>query len=133
MIRDTAKRSSRKLRAPAEKPRSALSFRVAPELKGRLEDAAVKRGRSLSQEAEFRLERSFETEGLLIDVLLLAFGGDQVLADEIISYGDMIRSIRSADRLIEQGWVDEKFLRPHIEQNRKALRDFHITKAEELK
>ena len=46
--------------APGE--RAGLSLRVTPVVKKRLERAAEKNGRSLSQEAELRLERSFERE-----------------------------------------------------------------------
>lgn len=47
---------------------------MTPALKERLDAAAEAGGRSQSQEAEFRLERSFEREALLTDVLALAFG-----------------------------------------------------------
>jgi TraY domain-containing protein len=54
--------------------RVPLSLRVTPEMKARLDKAALKSGRSQSQEAEFRLERSFDHEGLLKEVLTLAYG-----------------------------------------------------------
>ena len=53
------KRPGRPRIEPAEGERVQLSFRVTPELKRRLTAAADKSGRSQSQEAEFRLERSF--------------------------------------------------------------------------
>jgi hypothetical protein len=43
-----------------------LSMRVTPAVRKKLERAAVKRGRSISQEAEIRLEQSFDREGHLI-------------------------------------------------------------------
>ena len=54
-----------------------LGLRVTPPVKSRLEIAAQESGRSLSQEAEFRLEHSFDREGLLPEVLTLAFGSRQ--------------------------------------------------------
>jgi hypothetical protein len=39
-----------------------------------LDDTAARSGRSQSQEVEFRLERSFERQDLLQDVLTIAFG-----------------------------------------------------------
>jgi hypothetical protein len=47
---------------------------MTPSLKRRLDAKAEQGGRSQSQEAEFRLERSFEQEGLLPEILTLAFG-----------------------------------------------------------
>jgi DNA end-binding protein Ku len=48
--------------------RAQLSFRVTAELKRRLDAAADESGRSQSQEAEFRLERSFDRQDLLSEV-----------------------------------------------------------------
>lgn len=44
--------------------KASLGVRVSPALKARLIWAAEENGRSLSQEAELRLERSFETESI---------------------------------------------------------------------
>lgn len=51
-----------------------LGLRVTPEMKRRLDAAAEQSGRSQSQEAEFRLERSFDRTDLLSEVLALEFG-----------------------------------------------------------
>ena len=51
-----------------------LGLRVTPEMKQRLDAAAEQSGRSQSQEAEFRLERSFDRNDLLTDTLALAYG-----------------------------------------------------------
>src|SRR5688572_2572837 len=64
---------SRKRNAKGE--RVMLGLRVTPELKERLDDATRRSGRSQSQEAEFRLELSFEREDLLADALKLAVSG----------------------------------------------------------
>jgi hypothetical protein len=53
-----------------------LGLRVTPEMKRRLDDAAKRSGRSQSQEAEFRLERSFDRTDLLPEALRLQFGRD---------------------------------------------------------
>ena len=41
-------------------------MRVTPDVRKKLERAAARRGRSISQEAEIRLEQSFDREGHLI-------------------------------------------------------------------
>jgi TraY domain len=61
---------------PSVGERVPLGLRVTPEMKRRLDEAAKRSGRSQSQEAEFRLERSFDRSDLLSDVLRLEFGRD---------------------------------------------------------
>ena len=61
-------------RKPSPGERVHLGFRVTPDLKQHVERAADRSGRSISQEAEMRLERSFEREGLLSEALELAYG-----------------------------------------------------------
>ena len=68
------KRMGRPTKAPVEGERVSLGFRVTADIKRRLEEAAVKKGRSLSQESEFRLEHSFDTESMLLEALTLAYG-----------------------------------------------------------
>jgi hypothetical protein len=58
---------------PTVGERVPLGLRVTPELKRRLDAAAEQSGRSQSQEAEFRLERTFDRENLLPQVLSLAY------------------------------------------------------------
>ena len=71
----TAKKfGGRPKRDPDPGERVHLGFRVTPELKARLESVAGQKGRSQSQEAELRLERSFEREDLLTEVLELRYG-----------------------------------------------------------
>lgn len=52
-------------RKPKPGERLHLGLRVSPELKRKLENAAKESTRSLSQEAEFRLEYSFRAEELI--------------------------------------------------------------------
>jgi TraY domain len=50
-----------------------IGVRISPALRGNLEKAAARSGRSLTQEAELRLERSFERQDILAEALTLAF------------------------------------------------------------
>lgn len=54
--------------------RVPLSLRVSPEVKKRLDNAAEYTGRSQSQEAEYRLMRSFEHQLFLTEALALRHG-----------------------------------------------------------
>jgi hypothetical protein len=68
MDKTTRKRIGRPTKPPKPGERVTLGLRVTPEIKNKLEKAAMEKGRSLSQEAEFRLERSFEREALGTEV-----------------------------------------------------------------
>jgi TraY domain len=65
-------------RDPKPGERFQIGVRVTPEMKRRLEAAAEQSGRSLTQEAELRLERSFDRQDLLSEVLTTAYGSKQV-------------------------------------------------------
>ena len=67
-------RGGRPAREPGPAERVQLSFRITPELKRRLRKLGEQTGRSQSQEAEFRIEWSFDRSDLLTDVLSLAYG-----------------------------------------------------------
>lgn len=70
----TPARIGRPTKTPKPGERVSLGLRVTADLKRKLDEAAKKSGRSQSQEAELRLERSFEREALLPEVLTLACG-----------------------------------------------------------
>lgn len=83
--------------APGE--RAGLSLRVTAAIKTRLEEEAAKNGRSLSQEAELRLERSFnrdEAARLLED--LRAFREEvREHFQQITSWEDLRRRAQQAE------------------------------------
>ena len=57
-------RRGRPLKEPEPGERVPLSLRISPSAKKKLEAAAELNGRSLSQEAEYRIERSFDREDI---------------------------------------------------------------------
>lgn len=61
-------------REPKDGQRITISVRVTPRLKSLVEESAKQSGRSVSQEIEYRVERSFERQDLLLDLLSTAFG-----------------------------------------------------------
>jgi len=67
-------RRGRPTKAPDPGGKASLGLKVTPALKTRLELEAQQSGRTQSQEAEFRLERSFDRQDLLTDALVLAYG-----------------------------------------------------------
>jgi hypothetical protein len=56
--------------------KTTLSLRVTPRLKQRLDDVGKEESRNLSQEAELRLERSFDNEDALDRAMTWAYGED---------------------------------------------------------
>jgi hypothetical protein len=77
-----------------------LSLRVTPELKRRLDAAAEHCGRSQSQEAEFRIERSFDRNDLLTEVLTLAYGSKEI-AGVLMMFGLVLAEVRKHSELHE--------------------------------
>src|SRR3954468_22244904 len=61
-------------RPPTHGERFPLGLRVSKHVKQQLNEAAKASGRSLSQEAELRLESSFKAQNAVFDALDLAFG-----------------------------------------------------------
>jgi predicted transcriptional regulator len=98
--------------APGE--RFQLGIRVTAELKRRLDAAAEVTGRSQSQEAELRLERSFQREDLLAEVLSQTYA--RPLAGLLLAIGtamtrsglleDWARSPDNASQLDEH-WLND--------------------------
>jgi hypothetical protein len=89
-----------KRRIPAGE-RAGIGFRVKPELKAKIEEAALFSGRSQSQEIELALERAFMSEGMWLvrgdaRARVIYYNGDLlcIFGDE--AKGDIaILSIRS--------------------------------------
>lgn len=71
---ETKRRPGRPGREPELGERVGLSLRVTPGTKRALDAASEAAGRSLSQEAEMRLERSFRDESLIPQLLDAAYG-----------------------------------------------------------
>lgn len=86
--------------ADREGKRSTLSVRLTPEGRARLEKAASASGRSLAQEVEMRLEKSFG-EDVFIDQL---FGGSRHSRNFVEASATAIRRIELAR---EKRWVDD--------------------------
>ena len=89
--------SVKKMRAPKETRRVTVGFRVSESVRKCLEDAASKNARSLSQEAEHRLEASFGDEKIVQQALELAYGDD--VARGMFTIADSIRSFRTVSAL----------------------------------
>ena len=74
MAQKTKARPEKQPAPKRERPGEYVGFRSPTNLKEKLERAAKAASRSLSSEAQFRLERSFDRENLLTDALDLAYG-----------------------------------------------------------
>ena len=88
-------------KTPGEPKRSSFNTRIRSKLKSQLEHAAVKAGRSMSEEIEYRLEQSFVQETAARD----AIGPSHVYP--------LMKMLGSTVTLIEEGtgkkWRDDRF------------------------
>lgn len=78
-------------KAAVEGKRYPLNMRTTFELRRNLEAAATASGRSLAQEAEYRLERSFLSQQVLFDAM--EFGYGQGTAGILLILGDLMNLI----------------------------------------
>jgi len=84
-------------------------------LKYALDDSAAKSGRSQSQEAEFRLERSFHDQDLLNETMTLAYGSEggailAIIGAIIREVGFWAPQIAIIDKSSNGRWIDNRFL-----------------------
>lgn len=110
-MKQEQKRRGRPSKKPVAGERNALGLRVTAELKQRLEDAAAAAGRSQSQEAEARLERSFETADVVTRHDDLQHGRDVVgflmLAEEIMTSAGRLAAMEQGKR--DRSWVTDPY------------------------
>jgi len=103
-----SKRGRPPLKAGAAK-RASFNTRLREAVKERLEKEASDAGRSLSEEIEFRLERSFERERTLQELLEVRFGPE--LARLLITIGrdatSEVARAGSSFKDIHSPWLDD--------------------------
>jgi hypothetical protein len=87
--------------------RVSLGLKVTPEIKNRLDAATADTGRTQSQEAEWRLDRSFQQQHLLDQVFDLSYRDPQLVA-LLLQLGEAMRdTITSTTGSIRNpAWVD---------------------------
>lgn len=94
--------------------KTTLSLRVTPDMKRRLEDTGSETGRNLSQEAETRLEWSFQRQSLLNDTLNLAFGYDlggliYIIAHTMQTVGSEAAFVATGSLSGSAGWLKHPY------------------------
>jgi hypothetical protein len=95
---------------PNEVKRASFNTRLRTALKNELERAASDSGRSLSEEIEFRLERSFHTQAGLREMLELRFGPELARILDIVGR-DAAAEIRKAtggELDVHANWIDNE-------------------------
>jgi ribosomal protein S13 len=113
--------SVKKMRAPGPTRRVTVGFRVSESVRHCLQDAADKNARSLSQEAEHRLEESFSNEEIVKQALALAYGED--VARAMFTIADSIRSFRTVRELPGMGEANRKAVLDSFSQGLHGLID----------
>ena len=102
--------------------KASLGLKVTASLKSRLEEAAAASGRTQSQEAEYRLERSFDRADLMWEMMELAYGREAgalilLMARAMTDAGRMSGYRHSPTGNEGGSWVDDRFA---YEQAQKA-------------
>ena len=106
-------RTERSAKPKRERIGEYVGFRSPQSLKKKLEDAAARANRSLSSEAQFRLEESFRAEDGLLSALRFAYG-DRV-AGLVLLLGQALNdtgiSCLPADASIEnrKKWIEDPY------------------------
>jgi hypothetical protein len=103
--------------------RASLGLKVTPALKARIEEEAAKNGRTQSQEAEARLERSFDRADLLSDAMSLAYGPQtagllMVIGRAMTDAGRFSSFLSSPENLGADDWIKDPY---GFEQARLAI------------
>ena len=92
-------------RRPKDQKRLPLSIRITPALRTRLVSAAAANGRSITQEAELRLEQTVDQERSLVDALELGFG--RQVAAVMLTIGYVIKGMQPDRRPGDIGWLSD--------------------------
>lgn len=92
------RRVGRPTTVPKEREKATLGIRASADLKRRLAGAAQTNGRSLSQEAELRLENSFRDQDATLSALELSFGSE--LAAILLILGKRIVLLSSIENYL---------------------------------
>lgn len=105
------KRTGRPAKTAQAGQRVSLGLKVTAEIKNRLDEAAGKNGRTQSQEAELRLERSFDRDDLLAEILNMRYGPDfapviYLIAEAMAGAGSFASAVNEND---PRDWLNDAF------------------------
>lgn len=123
------KQRGRPTKRPKSGDKSTVGLRIPSDLKIQLEEAAASAGRNLSGETEYRLQRSFDNQGLLSEVLALAYGDHQaaillMLAEAMKSTGVVtIHNNIGVDPDGVPDWTDNPYAFSQVRQAMNRLMD----------
>jgi hypothetical protein len=134
MSDESVKRRGRPPLDPAERKDGNLTFRTRGDLRQRLSDEAKKNGRTISEEVEWRLERSLaglsgaETEpALYSDAICKMLGSGEDLG-EAVELGMMWGRVKTLFSVVNEGageWYENA-------ENIKLIKKFFDDKAEHM-
>jgi hypothetical protein len=94
---------------PDPTKKSQLSVMVTATIKLKLEQEARRQGRTMSQEAEARLDRSFDRQDLLPDVMELTYGGQTMALLLILG-----EAMKTTAGLTQAMWALERGISPTV-------------------
>ncbi|MCW5733473.1 MAG: TraY domain-containing protein [Enhydrobacter sp.] len=107
-------RKGRPTKAAKPGTKASLGLKVTASLKARLEEAAATSGRTQSQEAEYRLEQSFNRTDLLLDAMRLGYGAQAaglilLVARAMTDAGRVSALTADPFEFANAGWIGNRF------------------------
>jgi hypothetical protein len=105
--------------AQAEADRKPIGFRVPPELKRRIEDAAKKSGRSQAQELELMIQQAFDRRDLIPQMLEAIYGPCD--AAILLAFGEVMKLAGRTARFVATGspgsdWVNVRAAHKQVKE-----------------
>lgn len=128
------KRRGRPPKAADERKGANLTFRTRADFRARLEEAAEKSGRSVTEEVELRVERSFEADATarrLDDVLSVFFSHGphalEFVKDVMVAVSQLHEQKAPDGRLIgSEDWPNSPATRVGVRKAVELLLDHHV-------
>jgi hypothetical protein len=118
------KRIGRPPKPAAERKERNFTFRTRPELRAQLTEAAAKSGRSISEEIEYRLDRTFMTDELSDGLeRLVHIAGE--MANVNVGLNNSIKDmLQSTHMLMAENSIFREWIEQRDQQQRKELLEF---------
>jgi hypothetical protein len=112
-----------KLREAEPGEKITISVRITPKMRAQLEDISNENGRSMSQEAELRLERSLERQHLLSEVLTLAYGPRIAGLLLLTGYAMDVAVVNSRGGQSGEDWADDPAASQSVAETLRLIAD----------
>jgi hypothetical protein len=125
---DQPRHTGRPTTVPVEGEKATLGIRASADLKSRLLASSALSGRSLSAEAEMRLEQSYRDDQSLAEAMTLSYG--EINGGLVRLHGEVLRVLAPRGEWLDDGSTRERVVRGivRLHQRLAAPDDGHISR-----